>query len=121
MATPLRNGNEILINALTNSARQEPGMTALADGRHVVCRTDQSGTSDASALLAHRAVEPLLSDAHFPVDGTLVKAWASMKSFQPKAGKRATGRRQRAGKSARSPPRPLVTAVLRASYAGAKG
>ena len=35
MATPLRIGNKILINALTNSARQEPGMTALADGRHV--------------------------------------------------------------------------------------
>jgi hypothetical protein len=27
-----------------------------------------------------------LSDDHFSVDGTLVKAWASMKSFQPKAG-----------------------------------
>ena len=25
-------------------------------------------------------------DDHFSVDGTLVKAWASMKSFQPKAG-----------------------------------
>lgn len=29
-------------------------------------------------------VAPLLSDEHFSVDGTLVKAWASMKSFQPK-------------------------------------
>lgn len=36
------------------------------------------------AILAHRAVAPLLSDDHFSVDGTLVKAWASMKSFQPK-------------------------------------
>ena len=27
---------------------------------------------------------PLLSDDHFSVDGTLVEAWASMKSFQPK-------------------------------------
>lgn len=26
----------------------------------------------------------MLSDEHFSVDGTLVKAWASMKSFQPK-------------------------------------
>ncbi len=26
-----------------------------------------------------------MSDEHFSVDGTLVKAWASMKSFQPKA------------------------------------
>ena len=39
-----------------------------------------------AAILAHRAVAPLLSDDHFSVDGTLVKAWASMKSFQPKAG-----------------------------------
>ncbi|MBR9844555.1 MAG: IS5 family transposase [Rhodobacteraceae bacterium] len=39
-----------------------------------------------AAILAHREVAPLLSDEHFSVDGTLVKAWASMKSFQPKAG-----------------------------------
>ena len=39
-----------------------------------------------AAILAHRDVAPLLSDEHFSVDGTLVKAWASMKSFQPRAG-----------------------------------
>ena len=38
-----------------------------------------------AAILAHREVAPLLSDEHFSVDGTLVKAWASMKSFQPMA------------------------------------
>jgi transposase len=38
-----------------------------------------------AAILAHREIAPLLSDEHFSVDGTLVKAWASMKSFQPKA------------------------------------
>ena len=38
-----------------------------------------------AAILAHREVAPLLSDEHFSVDGNLVKAWASMKSFQPKA------------------------------------
>lgn len=38
-----------------------------------------------SAILAHREVAPLLSDDHFSVDGTLIKAWASMKSFKPKA------------------------------------
>jgi hypothetical protein len=37
-----------------------------------------------AAILAHREGAALLSDDHFPVDGTLVKAWASMKSFQPK-------------------------------------
>ena len=37
-----------------------------------------------AAILAHREVAPFLSDEHFSVDGTLIKAWASMKSFQPK-------------------------------------
>ena len=39
-----------------------------------------------AAILAHREVAPLLSDDHFSVDGTLIKAWASMKSFRPKTG-----------------------------------
>jgi hypothetical protein len=38
-----------------------------------------------AAILAHREVAPLLLDEHFSVDGTLIKAWASMKSFQQKA------------------------------------
>jgi transposase len=38
-----------------------------------------------AAILADKAVAPLLSDEHFSVDGTLIQAWASMKSFQPKA------------------------------------
>lgn len=38
-----------------------------------------------AAILAHREVAPLLSDDHFSVNGTLIKAWASMKSFKPKA------------------------------------
>ena len=37
-----------------------------------------------AAILAHREVAPLLLDEHFWVDGTLVKVWASMKSFQAK-------------------------------------
>ncbi len=32
------------------------------------------------AILAHDEVRPLLSDEHFYVDGTLIDAWASMKS-----------------------------------------
>lgn len=36
------------------------------------------------AILAHREVAPLLSDDHFSVDGTFVKVWASLTSFQPK-------------------------------------
>ena len=37
-----------------------------------------------AAILVHREVAPLLSDAHSSVDGTLVKARASMKSVQQK-------------------------------------
>ena len=35
-------------------------------------------------LLNHERVKPLLSDEHFSVDGTLIEAWASHKSFKPK-------------------------------------
>jgi hypothetical protein len=39
-------------------------------------------------LLERPEVKPLLSDEHFSVDGTLIEAWASHKSFKPKdAGK----------------------------------
>ncbi len=38
------------------------------------------------ALLADPRIKPLLSDDHFSVDGTLIEAWASMKSFRPKDG-----------------------------------
>jgi transposase len=39
-----------------------------------------------AAILVDPKVEPLLSDEHFSVDGTLIEAWASMKSFKPKDG-----------------------------------
>ena len=38
------------------------------------------------AVLAHPRVKRLLSTEHFSVDGTLIEAWASMKSFNPKDG-----------------------------------
>jgi transposase len=38
------------------------------------------------AVLADPQVRPLLSDEHFSVDGTLIEAWASMKSFRRKDG-----------------------------------
>ncbi len=37
-------------------------------------------------LLNLPEVKPLLSDEHFSVDGTLIEAWASHKSFRPKDG-----------------------------------
>ncbi len=39
-----------------------------------------------AALLALPQVRKLLSSEHFSVDGTLIDAWASMKSFRPKDG-----------------------------------
>jgi transposase len=39
-----------------------------------------------AAVLAHPQVKPLLSDEHFSVDGTLIEAWASIKSFRAKNG-----------------------------------
>lgn len=39
-----------------------------------------------AALLGRPEVRTLLSDEHFSVDGTLIEAWASMKSFRPKDG-----------------------------------
>jgi transposase len=38
------------------------------------------------AVLRHRQVKRFLSDDHFSVDGTLVEAWASLKSFRAKDG-----------------------------------
>ncbi|RVQ20504.1 IS5 family transposase [Sinorhizobium meliloti] len=40
------------------------------------------------AILSQPKVKRLLSTDHFSVDGTLVEAWASMKSFKPKDGPR---------------------------------
>jgi len=39
-----------------------------------------------AAVLAQPRVKRLLSSDHFSVDGTLIEAWASMKSFKPKSG-----------------------------------
>src|SRR5258705_5034509 len=36
------------------------------------------------AVLIHADSKQLLSDEHFTVDGTLLEAWASQKSFQPR-------------------------------------
>jgi transposase len=39
-----------------------------------------------AAVLSQPRVKALLSDEHFSVDGTLIEAWASLKSFRPKDG-----------------------------------
>jgi len=62
--------------------------TVFTKNRDRLLNTDMSQKLMA-AILAHEKVAPLLSDDHFSVDGTLVEAWASFKSFKPKAA--ATG------------------------------
>lgn len=39
-----------------------------------------------AAVIAQARSRSLLSDDHFSVDGTMIEAWASMKSFRPKDG-----------------------------------
>jgi transposase len=58
--------------------------TVFTKNRDRLLTTDMSQKLLA-AILAHEKVAPLLSDDHFSVDGTLVEAWASFKSFKPKA------------------------------------
>jgi transposase len=48
--------------------------------------TSETAQDFLAALLAEPKVKRLLSHEHFSVDGTLLKAWASMKSFRPKDG-----------------------------------
>ncbi|HSD93526.1 MAG TPA: IS5 family transposase [Methyloceanibacter sp.] len=48
--------------------------------------TTETAQDFLAALLADPKVKRLLSHEHFSVDGTLLKAWASMKSFRPKDG-----------------------------------
>src|SRR4051812_3400700 len=43
------------------------------------------------AVLIHADAERLLSDEHFTVDGTLLEAWASQKSFRPRDEEPPTG------------------------------
>jgi len=38
------------------------------------------------AIISQPRIKALMSDEHFSVDGTLIQAWASQKSFQPKTG-----------------------------------
>ena len=55
--------------------------TVFTKNRDRLLTTDMS-RKFLAALLAHREVAPLLSDEHFSVDGTLVKAWASGRSLR---------------------------------------
>ena len=58
--------------------------TTFTKNRERLLRGDIADAFFAEVLAAIRA-EGLLSDEHFTVDGTLLEAWASHKSFRPKA------------------------------------
>ena len=76
------------------------------------------------AVLAQPRVKHLLSTDHFSVDGTLIEAWASMKSFRPKDGSGeppwaagATARRTSTARSAPTRPTPRRPIRRRGSIA----
>jgi transposase len=53
-----------------------------------------------SAVLARPRVKKLLSTEHFSVDGTLIEAWASMKSYKPKSQESGDGPSAGGGRNA---------------------
>ncbi len=53
------------------------------------------------AVLAQAQSKQLLSSEHFSVDGTLIEAWASHKSFQPKSKGRPNSRKKRRDRNPR--------------------
>jgi transposase len=60
-------------------------VTVFTKNRDRLLRGEVAGKFFA-AVLADPQVKPLLSSEHFSLDGTLIEAWASMKSFRPKDG-----------------------------------
>ena len=60
-------------------------------------------------VLADAKIKRLLSSEHFSVDGTLIEAWASMKSFRPKDGSPGCRRLLAATASATSTARRAAT------------
>ena len=59
--------------------------TVFCKNRDRLLAADVSGKL-LNGVIAHKKVRRLLSREHFSVDGTLIEAWASMKSFRPKEG-----------------------------------
>src|SRR5512145_2008838 len=68
------------------------------------------------AVLSQAQVKCLLSSEHFSVDGTLIEAWASHKSFQPKPKGRPNSRKKRRDRNRRDGVR-----ATRAWTSGASG
>ena len=67
-----------------------------------------------TGVVEHEKVRRLLSRDHFSVDGTLIEAWASMKSFRPKDGAGTTPRGRAATRNGSSTARSVPTRPMRA-------
>ena len=70
-----------------------------------------------AAVLSRPRVRELLSSEHFSVDGTLIEAWASMKSFRPKDG---SGEPPAAGRNSLPRRRPGASAIFMARNAATR-
>jgi len=68
-----------------------------------------------AAVLSQDKVKGLLSSEHFSVDGTLLEAWASLKSFRPKDG---SGEPPAPGRNSLPRRRPGASATSTVSAAG---
>ncbi len=55
-------------------------------GKRLECAAWINGGAFMAVVLSLPEVAALLSDGHFSVDGILIEAWASMKSFRRKDG-----------------------------------
>ena len=64
--------------------------SVFAKNRDRLLEHDVAGKFFAAVVAEARGAE-LMSSDHFTVDGTLIEAWASMKSFKSKKGKRGDG------------------------------
>ena len=70
-----------------------------------------------TAVLNQPRVKALLSDDHFSVDGTLIAAWASIKSFRPKDG---SGEPPAPGRNSLPRRRPGASAIFMARSAATR-
>jgi transposase len=77
-----------------------------------------------AAIVGQPRVQALLSDDHFSIDGTLIDAWASMKSFKPKEGEAAhgdddgNGGASGAGRSGQAKPRGATPSAISMARSG---
>src|SRR6516225_6844187 len=65
---------------------RQPGTIRCSRKTATGCWKATSRRKFLAAVLAQPKVKKLLSSDHFSVDGTLIEAWASMKSVKPKDG-----------------------------------